>query len=369
MRSSKVAALALALLATGLCGVLLWKRGPREVTAPAEAASREIAEISEIASAEDPIAPLLESLGEEPSDEEVHRSLSELRLALSSMPEEEAIARIRDFLDRGDDRKTGLAFEIARGGKLSGWPSLRTFLLDTLLEIDPAAAAAVSREILSKPTNADEWALALRNVAKGEEREDRAFLLGKTQELIGNPAWQQKPSIGYLNAFDVLVHIEATESTPLLSNFIQMKDRKDLAHAGFLTLDRLVQRQPGSELPRLLADRELQRSRPEMVAQQFARADLRDPEQRKLVKDWLLDPARTATELSAFAGVYPNNNRFVSNNLLTNELAPSGPELAVHDRDALAVVSGWVADPAFAPVKDHLQAMILRLDEFVGGRK
>ncbi len=109
---------------------------------------------------------------------------------------------------------------------------------------------------------------------------------------------------------------------PSSSNLIQRKDRKDLAHAGFLTLDRLVQRKPLDELTRLAADRALQQSRPEMVAQQFARADLRDPAQQALVKTRLLDPARTATELRSFAGVFPNNNRFVSNNLLTSEQRP-----------------------------------------------
>ena len=152
--------------------------------------------------------------------------------------------------------------------------------------------------------------------------ESAAFLQRKTEELIANPAWQADPSIGYLNAFDVLVHIEATGSAPLLSDLVQRKDRKDLAHAGFLTLDRLVQRQPTDLLGRLAADRALQESRPEMVAQQFARADVRDSEQREILKAWLLDPARTSVELRSFAGVYPNNNRFVSNNLLTVESTP-----------------------------------------------
>ena len=302
------------------------------------------------------------------SPEASRRTLADLRASLAALPADEAVARIRGFLDEGDDRATGLSFEIAGDGFLSEWPSFRTFLLDSLLLIDPAAAAAVGREILGEATSADEWALGLRNVARGESPEDRGFLLAKAGELIANPAWQADPSIGYLNAFDVLVHVEATESTPLLSELIQRKDRKDLAHAGFLTLDRLVQRQPAEVLARLAADRDLQQSRPEMVAQQFARADLRIPEQQELVKDWLLDPARTPVELRSFAGVYPNNNRFVSNNLLTSESAQAGTDLAAHDRAAMQVVSRWVGDPAFAPVKDHLNTMVSRLGGFVDAR-
>jgi hypothetical protein len=179
------------------------------------------------------------------------------------------------------------------------------------------------------------------------------------------PEWQADPSIGYLNAFDTLVHTDATESIPLLSGLIQKKDRKDLAHAGFLTLDRLVQRNPVDALQRLTADRTLGASRPEMVAQQFARADLRDTSQREIVRKWLLDPSRTPTELQSFAGVYPNNNQFVSHNLLSTSTQPTGAELAAHDRAALEIVSSWQKDPAFQPVAEQLRTMIARLNNFV----
>ena len=173
-----------------------------------------------------------------------------------------------------------------------------------VVDIDPAALAA--RDLRTALVDQETGVRGF--VITG----DPDFLRAKTEELIRNPAWQADPSIGYLNAFDVLVHVKATASTPLLSGLIQMKDRKDLAHAGFLTLDRLVQGQPVDVLTRLAADTALQQGRPEMVAQQFARADLRDPAQQALVKNWLLDPARSAAELRSFAGVYPNNNQFVS---------------------------------------------------------
>jgi hypothetical protein len=365
MRRVLITSFAIALLAAVGTGLWLWLSSPigPGLSTPAAAAPRPAAP-----RAKDTVSPTFELLRKKPSPEEARRSLSELRLSLASLPKDEAVALIREFLERGDDHATGLSFEIAADGSLKEWPSFRTFLLDALLAIDPAAAAAIGREILSKRTNADEWALALRNVAKGEPQEDAAFLRGKTEELINHPAWQAKPSIGYLNAFDVLVHVGATESTPLLSGLIQRKERKDLAHAGFLTLDRLVQREPVDELARLAADGQLQQSRPEMVAQQFARADLRDPAQQALVKSWLLDPARTGTELQAFAGVYPNNNRFVSNNLLTAESAQSGEDLALHDREALKVIVAWSGDPAFKRVEVQLRMMIARLHGFVTTR-
>ena len=294
------------------------------------------------------------------------QSLKDLQQKLAKMPPAEAAAWIRDFLKSGKDKATGLTFEIGGDHALVQWPTFRTFLIDALQKIDPAAAADISRDILSKPTTADEWALALRNIGLADQsKETNTTLREKTEALINNPAWQAAPSIGYLNAFDVLVHTRAVQSTPLLSNLIQRKDRKDLAHAAFLTLDRIVQRDPVEVLNRLAADKELQQSRPEMAAQQFARADLRDPAQQAIVRSWLLDPARTGTELNSFAGIYPNNNHFVSNNLLTTEPTQSGADLASHDRAALEILNSWSADPTFTPVKDQLATMISRLNGFV----
>ena len=297
-----------------------------------------------------------------PSDPQ---SLPELQRKIESLPAAEAVAFIRKFLAIGRDGDTGLPFEIASDGRLQQSPTFRTFLLDALAALDPAAAAEISRDILATPTSADEWALALRNVGRFEDTtQSRDFLRQKTEELIRNPAWQAEPSIGYLNAFDVLVHTRATESTPLLSGLIQNKERKDLAHAAFLTLDRLVQQQPVEMLGQLADDSALQQSRPEMTAQQFARADLRDPAQREIVQSWLLNSARTATELNSFATTYPNNNQFVSHNLLTSAAPHTGADLAAHDREALDILTSWQDDPAFQPVAAHLNKMLARLRSF-----
>lgn len=361
----------LILPAVGLLGFGLWKArssGTPEAGGLTPAAESPVPGGSQPVAAHDTISEVFEGVRKDAPAEAISRDLTGLRAGLLAMPKDEAVRRIRGFLDSGMDRETGLSFGIAKDGSLSEWPSFRTFLLDTLLAVDPAAAAEVGRSILEQPTTADEWALALRNVARGDSSADPEFLRAKTEELIRNPAWQADPSIGYLNAFDVLVHVQATASTPLLSGLIQRKDRKDLAHAGFLTLDRLVQGQPVEVLTRLSADTALQQSRPEMVAQQFARADLRDPAQKDLVKAWLLDPARTEVELRSFAGVYPNNNQFVSNNLLTAQAAAPGDDLAAHDREALKVLSAWAGDPAFAALGPHLRTMLSRLEGFVGSR-
>lgn len=69
--------------------------------------------------------------------------LDALRSRLWALPAEQALEEIRSFLESGDDRATGLSFEIGGDGSLSGWPTLRVFLLDLLQGIDPAAAARI----------------------------------------------------------------------------------------------------------------------------------------------------------------------------------------------------------------------------------
>lgn len=294
-------------------------------------------------------------------------SMDSIRQKLLAVSAEEAVAEIEGFLATGEDKVTGIDFEIGSGGMLKGSPTLRVLLLNLLLEINPAAAARIGREILKEATTADEWAVALRNVARGEaESANNDYLRGKAEELITNPEWRKNPSIGFLNAFDILVYTGATESSALLSDLIKNKDRPDLAHAGFLTLDRLVQQKPVEMLTRLTADRALQESRPEMTAQQFARADLRDEEQRAIVKSWMLDPARTATELRNFASTYPNNNKMISNNLLTtSEESVSGVDLNAHDRQVLKIVREWRTDPSFESRSEYLESMEFRISQFI----
>lgn len=310
-----------------------------------------------------PAMDLLESVIDENLSAD---SLSQLRSELTSMEKVRAVEVIRSFLRGGRDRSTGMEFEISDGGNLKSWPTLRVFLLDVVAVIDPAAAIEISREILATPTTADEWSLALRNIGRsGRTTDSDAFLRFKTTELILNPAWQARPSIGYFQAFDLLVHTEATSESPLLSSMIQRGgEREDLAHAAFLTLDRLVQRKPADMLQRLTVDTALRESHPEMAAQQFARADLRDPAQKVIVESWLLDPTRTSKELHAFAGVFPNQNQFVSKNLLTNNSPASGADLAALDREVLSIIRNWKTAPRFLPVKRYLDEMEMRLGQF-----
>lgn len=287
-----------------------------------------------------------------------------LRAYLRSLPPEVAVATIRAFLDSARDIAVPLDFTLTADGSLSAAPTLRVWLLDTLTLVAPQAAADYAQRILATSASSDEWAISLRAYAIGRP-DDAAFLKAKAGEMLARTDWREKPSAGYLEAFDVIVHTQANDFAPRLAQLVQDKNNRAVGHAAFLTLDRLIQQNPAATLTQLQAQPDLMAGREQTRANYFARADVRDPQQRTLLETYLLDPRRTPEELETFAGIYPNANFMVSNNLLTRTATPAGEDLAAHDREALRVVESWLADPRFAAQRTRLEAMQRRLREFV----
>jgi len=278
----------------------------------------------------------------------------------------EAVTAIRRFLDSKADTPTGLGFKLAGKGALASAPTLRTFLLDYLGQADPAASAAYARTILSQKDSPDEWALALRNLANGDpSAEGRALLEAKTAELLGYGPWQQDPSVGYLEAFDAAVYLGGTNLAPALGDLVRQQDNPAVAHAAYLALDRLVINDPAAMMAALEASPQLMQGREATRADYFARADVRDPQQRQLLESYLLDPARSGAELAQFAGTFPNANYMISQNLLTPTPTPDHASLVSRDAASLQAAQDWLADPRFANLQGPLQKLQQRLQQFV----
>ena len=188
--------------------------------------------------------------------------LARLRQALAAASTNEASAVIRRFLDSKADALTGQGFKLGGKGQLTEAPTLRTFLLDYLGQIDPAAAAEYARMILASSDSPDEWAVALKNLALGDTTSaGRALLEQKAGELLRNEAWQQEPSTGYLEAFDMAVFLGGTNLVPALAGLVCKQDNPAVAHAAYLALDRLVIADPAALLSALEAAPELMQGR------------------------------------------------------------------------------------------------------------
>jgi hypothetical protein len=133
-----------------------------------------------------------------------------MRRALRNAPTNEAVTAIRKLLETKADVPTQQGFKINGTGFLDEAPTLRTLLLDELGRLDPAAAADYAKVVLATSDSPDEWAVALRNLARGDNTaQGRALLERKTGELLRQDSWQQNPSVGFLEAFDVAVYSAA----------------------------------------------------------------------------------------------------------------------------------------------------------------
>jgi hypothetical protein len=301
-----------------------------------------------------------------PDAKKMRQQLTELRRTLASIAPNEAVAEIRQCLDSKADLPTRLGFKLNSGGTLDESPTLRIFLLDEMARLDPAAAAEYAKVILASKDSPDEWAVALRNLAKGNPSSGgRALLEEKTIELLQHEPWQQNPSVGFLEAFDAAVFVGGTKAVPALSDLIRRKDNQAVAHAAFLALDRLVINDPVQTLTVLQTTLDSMQGREQIRANYFARGDVRDPRQRELLESYVLNIQISAAELEAFAGVYPNANFMLSPNLLTQNQTLEHGTLVARDAESLRVVTEWIADPRFAIQRPMLERIFRRLDDFV----
>ncbi|MEI9962995.1 MAG: hypothetical protein WDM76_18325 [Limisphaerales bacterium] len=227
------------------------------------------------------------------------------------------------MLDSKTDVTTQLGFKVANDGFLDDAPTLRTFLLDELGRIDPAAAADYAKVILASMDSPDEWAIALRNLARGDASvQGQELLAEKTAAMLQNTSWQQNPSVGFLESFDVAVYLGGTSLMPTLSEMVRRPEDPAISHAAYLALDRLLINDPVNTLTALQADPDLMQGREATRANYFAAPDVRDPQQKQILENYLLNPQISAAELNTFVGVYPNANFMISPNLLTQTQTP-----------------------------------------------
>jgi hypothetical protein len=181
--------------------------------------------------------------------EQTLATLQELHQKLSHLSTPDVVNAIGQFLDTRQDAPTGLGFVLEGDGQLAEAPSLRVFLLDWLAQIDPSTAAEDAGKVLAAMDSADEWAVALRNLARVRNTpEARDFLSGRMRALLQHEPWRRAPLTGYLEAFDLAVFLGGTNLMPSLAELARQPESPALAHAAYLALDRLVIADPATAL-------------------------------------------------------------------------------------------------------------------------
>ena len=289
--------------------------------------------------------------------------LAALRRMLLAADPHEAMAAILAFLATGRDARTGEAFGIQKGGGLAGAPTFRVMLLDLLGRIARDAgsddALTFSRALLTRKTSADEWAIALRNVAWAAP-EDRAFLAAKMHEMLGYQPWRQQPGAGFFEAFDVIVF---TRDVTFAADLAAMATSEDDAtrRAAAAAMDRLSEMAPLDVMNYLNGHPAEFADRPFLRADYYSKADLSQPQQRQAVEAYLARADVTVAEKDKLLAVFASPGSFVGDTLVT-EPAPADdpPQRTAGLR---AAVGDWLKGNRFPDLTASLAQLQQRLAE------
>jgi len=286
-----------------------------------------------------------------------------LKKRVHALSPDEAASAIAGLLRSGIDYETGLHFAVGSEGVMDETPTLRTLLLDLLGQTDPELSAELSREVLGMTDSADEYALALRNLAWiNHDRRLDGELLGWFRGMLGRTEWRAQPSDGFLEAFDAAVDLGAAAEMAGVLASTASDPSSALDRAAFVALDRITINKPQEVLVSAMKDPAFLAASPMHRASLLARLDIRDPRERQALEDYLLRFPHAEGELQYFTRIFPNGNRFVGHRLITSsEPVPSIAQIEELDRATLGLLETWAQDPAFSARTNELSAISERL--------
>ncbi len=326
--------------------------------------------IAELASQ---LSPGLDQPRDQELLEEIRRLLAELADALRALPNEVATEAILAYLQTGEDVLTRLRFQVGEGGLLAEAPSLRTFLLDLLPDIDATIALDFSLAVFDRSASPDEWALALRNIAWQDADGGHGDLLrDRLVTLLDQEEWLRQPTDGFLEAFDLAVHLGGESMLREMGSVLGLRDANGnlaangVTHAAFLALDRMTAVNPAETIRLVEADRDFLSWAPGHRGALLSRADVRDPAQAAALQAHLTRPDLTREELVAFYTLFPNANGNLGDTLASNTSTPLDFSIALErDETALLLVRQWLADDRFAAHQPALVAVEAKLNHLV----
>jgi len=272
------------------------------------------------------------------------------------------------FLETGRDAVTGLGFQVAEGGTLSEAPSLRVATLDFLGRTGAPQAADYAIEVMDATAVADEYSVALRNLAWGVE--DTSEVGSRFSDMLDRDAWLSEPTAGFMEAFDVAVAVGGPQMVRELSQVvlgeseIPTRETPLLNQPAFIALDRLVMRDPDAVVEAFRSDPELLAWAPTQRASLLSRLDVRNKDQRTLLENYLLSPNHGPDEMGYFENIFPNVNGIDGNRLVTESTEIRN--VAEIDNATRAVLTEWQGDSRFAGVRPILETIAQRLNQNSG---
>jgi hypothetical protein len=293
--------------------------------------------------------------------------LAALRGSLFHGDQETSARAVSSFLLSRRDAPTGMGFAVGPDGVLAAAPSLRTALLNWHPTLDPLVSLEMAREILKTTDSADEYAVALRNLAWNDLDGDlKPELSAAFQNLLGRRDWREAPTAGYLESFDVAVALGDASTFQRLADFAN-PDAHDpsLVRAACMSLDRMILREPGHVTDAWNTDPQWLDQAPMQRASLLSRLDIRREKDRAVFLDYLSSDRMTAEEREYFEALYPNGNHLHGHRLVTtNEKSPTIDERVAMDREILREIDPLL-EQAPAAAADSLRKIRERLSSIV----
>lgn len=255
------------------------------------------------------LASLFEELEPGLPPAEVNSLLQQARTRLRSLDPETAVNKVQSFLASGDDLETGLPFRVGEGGLLVTSPAMRVFAMDVLFELDPKKSSEIAREILDRSNSPDEWAVGLRNFARGAESGYRQIPEDVARDLnayalryFSNSEWMENPTAGYLNGFDLLAY---SGEVPLLKQAVKFAGRSSqINNALAVSLSKVASEFPlaaVATVPNLRSSR----FSPRFTGQLYCHLDPSIQEERVSIENYINAPSTNDEEVIGFLSVFP----------------------------------------------------------------
>lgn len=269
---------------------------------------------------------------------------------------------ISHLLKTGEDAKTGLRLETGPQG-LAGWPTLRVFLLDFLVTVDPDLAVEIAREILAGTSSAEEYAVALKPLLlKGPWRASDEELQSHFSKLLTTPEWQTRE--GLAEALDLARVVSSSGTADVLARWVDASP--PAAEAGEMALHETAAKTPSVVVGLISKDPTLFEDQPELRASLMARATVSDGGQASEVDAYLRDPAVSRKEKESFLALYPLRSATTGYRLYGQPPKPfDRGQVVADDQAALQAVNHWMADPAMADLAPSLESLQGRLQSWV----
>jgi len=316
----------------------------------------------------------LSDIDKEELSEAIRIQCEALKRRLLDAPDEVATEAIIAYLASGRDVETTLDLEVDDGGVLSQATAMRVLMLDVLGTTDPFAAVDYSIMLLDRSASPDEWALALRNIGWQDDGSYRPLLAARLSQLLARDDWRARPTAGYLEAFDLAVHLGDEGALRLMATLagdrgagaVQGAAEAAVSHAANLALERMTMIDPRLTVTSIGADADLLAHAPTRRAELMTRADASDPVQAAALADYLRRADLDLAELRAFLGEFPCGSGVMTHALVTS-LPPrlEFEENLASDRAALALVNQWIASGAMPRLAHELAAARERLETHI----